>query len=255
MLQGSSALVLAGAPAPVSFFAYPDLPSDIAPPGLPLHVLSAPGQDSVDALERLAQGVGAGATPTPSAPPPPAPDPGPLTLATLGAALAAAQPERAIVVDEGVTAGFAYWTASAGAPRHTLLALTGGAIGWGPPAATGAAVACPERPVVNLQGDGSAMYTVQALWTQAREGLDVTTVLVANRRYKILEVEMARAGIEELGPVLAPLTDLASPVLDWVRLAEAMGVPAERASTGEELGVALSRAFTERGPHLIEAVV
>jgi acetolactate synthase-1/2/3 large subunit len=253
-LERSSALVLAGVPAPVSFFAYPGVPSEIAPPELPIHVLSAPGQDALDALERVAERVGARDGAAPPAPAPGAPEPGPLTLASLGAALAFAQPEGAVVVDEGITASGGYWAASAGAPRHTLLALTGGAIGWGPPAATGAAVACPDRPVINLQADGSAMYTLQALWTQAREGLDVTTVIVANGAYRILEVEMARAGIHEPGPTLAPLTDLSTPGLDWVAFAEGMGVPGVRATTSEELVAALRRAVTEPGPHLVEAV-
>jgi acetolactate synthase-1/2/3 large subunit len=255
-LRGSSALVLAGTPAPIAFFAYPDLPSEIAPPGLPIETLSAPGQDGVDALQRLAERLGVADGPLPPpAPPPHAPEPGPLTPASLGAALAAVQPEGAIVVDEGITASAPYWAASPGAPRHTLLALTGGAIGWGPPAATGAAVGSPDRPVLALQADGSAMYTLQALWTQAREGLDVTTVIVANRGYRILGVEMARAGIAAPGPVIAPLTDLGSPALDWVALAGGMGVPAEQATTSEDLMRALQHAFAEPGPHLIEAVL
>jgi acetolactate synthase-1/2/3 large subunit len=255
-LRDASALVLAGATAPIAFFAYPGLPSEIAPPELPVRALSAPGQDGVDALERLAERVGAAGGPqaTP-APAPVAPQPGPLTPASLGAALAFAQPEGAIVVDEGITASGPYWELSPGAPRHTLLALTGGAIGWGPPAATGAAVACPDRAVLALQADGSAMYTLQALWTQAREGLDVTTVIVANRGYRILAVEMQRAGIERPGPTIAPLTDLGSPTLDWVALAQGQGVPAAQATTAEDLTAALARAFAEPGPHLIEAVV
>lgn len=253
-LRGASSLVLAGTPAPIAFFAYPDLPSEITPPDVPVLTLSTPGQDSVEALERLAERVGASGGLPPAAPPA-APQPGPLTAASLGAALAAAQPEGTIVVDEGITSSGPYWESSAGAPRHTLLALTGGAIGYGLPAATGAAVACPDRPVLALQADGSGMYTLQALWTQAREGLDVTTVIAANRGYRILTVEMQRAGIERPGPTIAPLTDLGSPTLDWVALAGGMGVPAERATTAEELTAALARAFAEPGPHLIEAVV
>jgi acetolactate synthase I/II/III large subunit len=255
-LRGASALVLAGTGAPIAFFAYPGLPSEITPPELPVRELSAPGQDGVEALARLAERLGVAGGPLPARPPAPAAaQAGPLTPGSLGAALAAAQPEGAIVVDEGITASGPYWAQSPGAPRHTLLALTGGAIGWGPPAATGAAVACPDRPVVALQADGSAMYTLQALWTQAREGLDVTTVVVANRGYRILSVEMQRAGIEQPGPTIAPLTDLGSPALDWVALAQGQGVPAAQAATAEELTAALGRAFAEPGPHLIEAVV
>jgi len=255
-LRDASALVLAGTPAPIAFFAYPGLPSEIAPAGLPVVTLSAPRQDGADALVRLAERLGvADGPPALGAPAPVAPEPGPLTAQSLGAALAAAQPEGAIVVDEGITASGPYWELSPGAARHTLLALTGGAIGMGPPAATGAAVACPDRPVVALQADGSAMYTLQSLWTQAREGLDVTTVIVANRGYRILTVEMQRAGIEAPGPVIAPLTDLGSPTLDWVALANGMGVPAEQVTTSEGLTAALERAFAEPGPHLVEAVI
>jgi acetolactate synthase I/II/III large subunit len=255
-LRGAPALVLAGAPAPIAFFAYPGLPSEITPEDVPIHVLSAPGEDGPGALVRLAERLGVADGPgLPDAPAPPAPDPGPLTGASLAAAIAHVQPEGAIVVDEGITASPVYAAASVGAARHSLLALTGGAIGMGPPAATGAALGAPGRPVIALQADGSAMYTLQSLWTQAREGLDVTTVVVANRGYRILTVEMQRAGIEEPGPVIAPLTDLGSPTLDWVALATGMGVPAEQATTGEELVAALRRAFAEPGPHLVEALV
>ncbi len=255
-LRGARALVLAGAVEPIAFFAYPGLPSEIAPPDVPVHALSAPGEDGVDAIERLAALLGAaddpGADPAPA---PARPKPGPLTPESLGAVLAAMQPEDAIVVDEGITVSAPYWEASAGAPRHTLLALTGGAIGWGPPAATGAAVGSPGRPVLSLQADGSAMYTLQALWTQAREGLDVTTVIAANRGYRILDVELERAGVTDPGPLIAPLTDLAAPPLDWVALASGMGVPAVQATTTEELETALANALAEPGPHLIEAMI
>jgi acetolactate synthase-1/2/3 large subunit len=255
-LRGARALVLAGAVDPIAFFAYPGLPSEIRPPEVPVHALSAPGQDGVDALLRLASLLGAAAGPDADAVPVPVvPEPGPLTPGSLAAALAAMQPEGAIVVDEGITASAPYWAASAGSPRHTLLALTGGAIGWGPPAATGAAVGSPDRPVLALQADGSAMYTLQALWTQAREGLNVTTVIAANRGYRILDVELARAGVTEPSPLIAPLTDLGTPPIDWVALATGMGVPAVRATTAAELTAALERAFAEDGPHLVEAIL
>jgi acetolactate synthase I/II/III large subunit len=255
-LRDASALVLAGAPEPIAFFAYPDLPSEIPPPGLPVVALSALGQDGVDALERLAEhlGVADGALPHP-APPPVAPEPGPLTPASLGAALAAAQPEGAIIVDEGISSGGPYWAASPGAPRHTLLALTGGAIGHGPPTATGAAVACPDRPVLALQADGSAMYTLQALWTQAREGLDVTTVIFNNRSYAILNLELSRVGAESPGPKALDMLDLSRPDLNFAALAEGMGVPAAQATTADELVTALERGLAEPGPFLVDAVL
>jgi acetolactate synthase-1/2/3 large subunit len=253
-LQGAGALVVAGTPAPVGFFAYPGLPSAIAPPDVPVTELADAAQDVAGALEALAHELGAGEVATvPGARVLEAPPAGPLTLAGLGAALAAAQPEGAIVVDEGITASAPWAAASVQAPRHTLLALTGGAIGMGLPAATGAAVACPDRPVLVLQADGSAMYTLQALWTQAREGLDVTTVIVANRGYRILVAELARAGVAEPGPRAAAMTDLGG--LDWVRLAQGMGVPATSVDSAEGLTAALAHALAEPGPHLVEAVV
>jgi acetolactate synthase I/II/III large subunit len=255
-LAKGSALVLAGAAAPVAFFGYPELPSELAPPGLPVEVLADRAQDAADALERLAEHVGAGTEGATSSRAAPEPEPdGPLTLGALARVVAAGQPDGAIVVDEGLTASEAYVLASARAARHSLLAVTGGSIGFGPPCATGAAVACPDRPVILLQADGSAMYTLQALWTQAREGLDVTTLLCANHSYAILRIELARAGVTEPGPRAAAMTDLADPRLDWVALASGMGVPARRATTTHELAGALAQAIREPGPHLIEMAV
>ena len=258
---GTSSLVLAGAPAPVAFFGYPGVPSEIAPPGMPVLALAAPEHDVADALERLAGRLGA-AVPgfrASGAPPPPPleaelPD-GPLTPAAVAQVLAANQPEGAIVVDESVTLSAHYVAASAGAPRHSYLALTGGAIGQGLPSAAGAAIACPDRPVIALQADGSAMYTLQALWTHAREGLDVTSLICSNGSYGILLEELARAGVKEPGPRAQALTALTDPPLDWVALASGMGVPATRATTAQELADALQRALAEPGPHLVEMVL
>jgi acetolactate synthase-1/2/3 large subunit len=130
--------------------------------------------------------------------------------------------------------------------------LTGGGIGWGFPTATGAAVACPDQPVLALQGDGGGMYTPQALWTQAREGLNVTNVVFSNRRYQILNVELARAGIDKPGPMATSLTDLTNPSIDWVGLAKSLGVPATKPANAEELYEQLQAAYTEPGPHFIE---
>jgi acetolactate synthase-1/2/3 large subunit len=177
-----------------------------------------------------------------------------LTPENLAAALAGLQPEGAIVMDEGLTAARAYFSAAANAPRHTYLSLTGGAIGQGLPCATGAALACPDRPVIALQADGSGMYTLQALWTQAREGLDVTTVILANRGYQILAVELARTGIVEPGPGCRSLTDF-DPVPDWTQLARGFGVPAVAVEDAEGLWRELDRALAEPGPHLIEVPI
>ena len=180
---------------------------------------------------------------------------GPLDPGSIGRALAARQPDGAIVVDEAATTGFGYGALSDACPPHTVLGLTGGAIGQGLPCATGAALACPERPVVAFQADGSGMYTLQSLWTQAREGLNVTTVICANRQYRILRVELGRTGNAEPGPQALALTDLQNPTLDWVQLAGGLGVPAVRVERAEDLARELQRAYAEPGPHLIEALI
>ena len=254
-------LVLAGSPAPVAFFQYPGTPNELTPPDVPVLALATPDQDAADALERLAERVAAeassqgGRSATRVAGAPSAPPPGPLTPDALVGTLAAAQPAGAVVVDEGLTLSEPYFGASAGAAPHTYLALTGGAIGIGLPLATGAAIACPDRPVLLLQADGSALYTLQALWTQAREGLDVTTVICANRSYRILQVELGRAGVTEPPPSAAAFTELTDPAPDWVALAAGMGVPGVQVGTVEELSRELTRALAEPGPHLIEALV
>jgi len=265
LAQGSSVL-LVGAREPIAFFGYPDLPSELVPPGMPVQTLAAPGEDATDALERLAGALDAGAGANASAPrkasplagaagpPPPAPG-APLTPITVSQVIAAGQPEGAIVVDEGLTVSAFYVELSTGAPRHTYLALTGGAIGFGLPAAAGAAVACPDRPVIALQADGSGMYTAQALWTQARESLDVTNLVCANGTYRILLEELSRAGVDDPAPGARALTSLGDPGLDWVALATSMGVPGRRATTAGELATALSEALAEPGPHLVEMVI
>jgi acetolactate synthase-1/2/3 large subunit len=255
-LAEGSAVVLAGAVEPIAFFGYPGLPSELAPHGMPVEMLADPGEDAVDALERLADALGAGPfvpgdRPAPAAPPPAA---APLDHVTIARAVAAAQPEGAIVVDEGLTVSAFYVDASAGAPRHTYLALTGGAIGFGLPAAAGAAIAAPDRPVIALQADGSGMYIPQALWTCAREGLDVTALVCANSRYQILLEELRRAGVQEPDPGARRLTSLGEPALDWVALAGGMGVPARRVTTAGEVAAGIAWALAEPGPHLVEMV-
>jgi acetolactate synthase-1/2/3 large subunit len=183
---------------------------------------------------------------------------GPLTALSAAVVIGALLPEHAIVVDESNTAGVTLAAATAGAPAHDVLTLTGGAIGYGMPAAVGAAVAAPDRPVLSLQADGSAMYTISALWTQAREHLDVTTVIFNNGAYDILRIELQRVGAENAdtpGPRALDLLDLGRPTMDFVKISEGMGVPGRRVATAEELAGALSDALAESGPHLIEAVV
>jgi len=255
-LDGLRHLVLVDTASPVSFFAYPEKASDLVPSGCTVHTLARPGDDAVGALEALADAVGASvdaAAPAPaSRPDRPA---GALSTESLAAAIGAVLPEGAIVVDEGNTSGLFVAGATAGAPRHDWLTLTGGAIGIGLPMATGAAVAAPDRPVLALQADGSAMYTLQALWTQAREGLDVTTVVLSNRSYAILNIELHRVGADAEGPRARRLLDLTDPELDFCALARGMSVPARRADSAEDLTAALETGFSEPGPSLIEVQV
>jgi acetolactate synthase-1/2/3 large subunit len=253
-LAGLRHLVLVDAAAPVSFFAYPGQPSDLVPVGCQVHVLAGADVDAAEALGRLADLVGRDAPAPPSHPPSP-PAAGALTAASAAAVIGARMPEHAIVSDESATASFFLGAATAASPPHDWLQLTGGAIGQGLPVATGAAVACPDRPVLALEADGSAMYTIQALWTHAREGLDVTTIIFNNRSYAILNIELQRTGAGEAGPKARDLLDLSRPDLDFVRLAEGMGVPAVAAHTAEELTAAIERAVAEPGPHLIDAVL
>ena len=255
-LEGVRHLVLVDTTRPVSFFAYPGKASDLVPEGCTVHTLARPGEDATAALEAVAEAVGAptdGAALAPSL----RPDrpTGALTTETLAAAVGAVLPEGAIVVDEGNTSGLFVSGATAGAPRHDWLTLTGGAIGIGLPMASGAAVAAPDRPVLCLQADGSAMYTIQALWTQAREGLNVTTVVLSNRSYAILNIELHRVGADAGGPLARRLLDLTGPDLDFCELARGMGVPARRAETAEDLTSALETGFAEWGPSLVEVVL
>jgi acetolactate synthase-1/2/3 large subunit len=254
-LAGLDHLILAGARSPVSFFAYPGRRGDLVPEGCAAGFLADAEQDVEAALELLAGQVAAGTRPVVADAAVPAAEPGPLTVTSLACAVAATLPEHAIVVDEANTSGFALPGALAGAPRHSLLSLTGGAIGQGLPAATGAAVAAPDRPVLSLEADGSALYTIQALWTQAREGLDVTTVLINNAAYAILRLELARTAAGSAGPRASRMLDLSGPTPDFTRLSTGLGVPAVRVTRAEELTGALRRAYAEPGPHLIEAIV
>lgn len=255
-LDGLAHLVLVDATSPVSFFAYPDKASTLVPEGCTVHTLATGGDDVVGALEHLADALGAAPDSAVLQPASRRERPtGALTAETVCAALGAVLPEHAVISDEGATGGIYAAGATAGAPPHDWLTLTGGAIGQGIPVATGAAVASPDRPVVSLQAEGSAMYTLQGLWTQARERLDVTTVLINNRSYAILNLELERVGAGSPGPRAQRLLDLSEPDLDFVALARGMGVPANRAKDAEDLMAQLERAIDEPGPHLIEAVV
>ena len=256
VLAGTKHLILISTQAPVTFFAYPDKPNWLTPDGCELHTLVERDGDVLGALEALADAVGAGDT-QPTLVPAKRPElpTGALDPRSIGAAVGCLLPENAIVVDEGGMSGAGSYYGTMGAPPHDWLILTGGSIGYGPPSATGAAVACPDRRVVNLQADGSAMYTVQALWTQARENLDVTTVIFSNRKYAILQIEFDRVGAHAPGPKAMSMLDLSNPDLDWVSLAKGMGVPGWKATTAEEFNKALATSLSQPGPSLIEAVI
>lgn len=254
-LAGATHVVLAGTRDPVAFFGYPKLPSRLAPEDARVVELAGPERDAQSALEALAERLGAAKPSPPSAAERPEPPKGELSVGSLGQALAALQPEGAVVVDEGLTSSAGYFGLSPGAPPHSWLMLTGGAIGQGLPCAVGAALGAPDRKVVAFQADGAGLYTLQSLWSLAREGLDVVVVVCANRSYRILRFEMGRAGVPEPGPSAAALCDLGHPVVDWVALARGFGLPAQRAETADELVRQLQRAFAEPGPALVEAVL
>ena len=256
-LQGLEELILVGAKPPVTFFAYPGKASWPTPEDCEIMVLAHAHEDGTAALDALADALQAPAAPvnvavlTASA----LPKSGKLAASAVMQVIAHYLPEDAIVADEAITSGLPYFHYTATAAPHDYLNVTGGAIGCMMPVATGAAVACPERKVVSLEGDGSAMYTLQALWTQARERLDVTTVIYANRSYAILNLESARVGVANPGLRAQSLFDLHDPTLDWVKLAEGMGVEAARAETTERFADLFASAMKTRGPRLIEAVI
>jgi acetolactate synthase-1/2/3 large subunit len=254
-LEGARHVVLVDAKAPVSFFAYPEKPSWLSPAGSDIHTLAGPTDDSAAALAALADELGVTAD-TAARQPLARPDrpTGDLTAQSLCASLGALLPEDAIVSDEGNTSGLFAAGATAGAPPHDWLCLTGGAIGQGLPVAAGAAVACRDRRVVALESDGSAMYTLQAWWTMVREGLDVTTIVCNNRSYAVLNMELNRVGAEA-GPKAREMLDLHRPDLDFVALAQGMGMHATRATTADEFNDQLARALATPGPSVVEAMV
>ena len=246
-------LILVGTPAPVAYFAYPGKNAVIPSPQCEVHTLAKAGEDCAGSLQALALALGAdrkllsedhGARP--------AVPTGPITLPGISAAVGALLPENAIVVDESMTSGRGLMAATKGAPPHEWLANTGGSIGIALPLAVGTAVACPSRRVLCLTADGSAMYTLQGLWTMARESLHVTTVVFANRDYAVLKREFSGLGIGDPGRRAASMFEIGRPDLDWVHLAKGMGVPATRATSLDDFVHALRRGLTSEGPTLIE---
>ena len=246
-------LVLVGARPPVAFFAYPNKPGHLHPPEASVHVLARLEQDLPDALARLADALGAPAAAIPEAAGA-APAKGKPTTESVAQSLTALLPENAVVADESVSFGRAFWTGTFGAAPHDWINVTGGAIGDGLPLATGAAIGAPGRRVVSLEADGSAMYTIQSLWTQAREQLDVTTVIISNRKYAILLGELANVGANP-GRTALDMMDLGNPDLDFVRIAGGMGVEGARADTMEQFNDLFAAANSRKGPFVIELVV
>ncbi|MBB5214509.1 acetolactate synthase large subunit [Parapusillimonas granuli] len=257
-LKDAKHLLLAGSRAPIAFFAYPGKPSKLAPEDCAILTLAAPDQDMDHALEWLADELGiAASAPQLAAPAPSADIPvsGRLTGAAVNMVLASRLPEHAIVCDESITQGREFPVHSAASAPHDWLQLTGGAIGIGLPLATGAAVACPDRKVITLQADGSGMYTVQALWTQARENLDCLTIILANRSYATLYGEMKNVGVADPGRNARRMLDLHEPPIDWVGLSRSLGVEAVRADTVEDFIRCLQAGLARKGPFLIEALI
>jgi acetolactate synthase I/II/III large subunit len=256
LLQGAPALVLCGTTRPAGFFAYPGLPSTPDDPDTRLIDLCSRGMDIDWTLRALAEALGeVELTPDDFVPLDlPALPEGALTVAKVGEAVAALMPDNAIVVDEGISASYFLAPGLRRARGHDALTITGGSIGFGLPAAVGAAVACPDRKVVVMEGDGSGMYTLQSLWTMAREGLDVTVVIFANRGYQILRDELAAVGVNEIGRNAAQMFNVEGPELDWVALAKGHGVHAVRVTDMTGFNAAFAEATAQRGPRLIEVV-
>jgi acetolactate synthase-1/2/3 large subunit len=246
-------LILVGAQAPIAYFAYPGKDSAFTSPECKIHTLASPGEDYIGALDALESTLPAHGTRTTgeSAERPALPD-GDITLHGLAAVVGALLPENAIVVDESMTSGRGLMAATKGAPPHDWLGNTGGSIGIAMPLAVGAAVACPQRKVLCLSADGSGMYTLQALWTMAREGLHVTTVIFANHGYAVLKREFSYLGVGKPGPRASEMFEIGRPDLDWVRLSQGMGVPGTRVTSLAEFAKALRKGFESEGPSLIE---
>ncbi|MBM3343117.1 MAG: acetolactate synthase large subunit [Betaproteobacteria bacterium] len=255
-LKNTRQLVLVGAKIPVAFFAYPNKPSVLIAPGCEVIHVAAAENDLEAALEALAGELNARDTPplahgsTFNVAPPA----GPITLEGLGDILNALIPANAIVLDEAITSGRTFTEKTMGARPHDWLSIVGGSIGWGMAAAVGAALGAPDRKVVALLGDGSALYTQQALWTMAREQLDVTVVIFANRAYKVLFNELANVGAQAPGKNAISMLSLAAPAIDWLAIAKGFGAAASRATNLEELALEFKRALAHRGPYLVEVV-
>jgi len=254
-LAGTEALVLAGSTEPIGFFGYPGKPSQLKPAGTALLELAAPHQDVPAALAALAAELDAPPVPMPERSAPTAWPAGTLNAESVAAVVAAVLPDSAVVVDEAVSTGRGFASAMVNAAPHDWLPTMGGAIGFGLPGGVGAALGAPGRPVLVLEGDGSAMYTVQALWTMARESLPVVVVIFANRAYRILQGELQGVGAQITGQKAEAMLSLGKPALDWVAMARAHGVPGVQVADTDGLARALRDGFASGGPMLVEALL
>ena len=253
-LSDSEQMILVATKPPISFFAYPDKASWLSPKQCQFFCLAQEHEDSLLALEAVADGLNAPSQALAIAPLEPYDGGDKFNQWSIGAVICEYLKRDMIMIDDAATSGLGSFMATAHAPRHDYLALTGGAIGIGLPLSIGAAIACPKRKIIALSGDGSAMYNIQALWTQAREQLDIVNIIFNNRSYAILNIELERVGAQ-IGKSSSSLLNLDKPVIDWVHLSESLGVPAIRASNVQDFSNALKQALSGKGPKLIEAVI
>ena len=252
-LKGFKHIVTVETVEPVAFFSYPDKPSLLKQESTLVHTLVEADEDSALAFDMLLDALGAPSiapklqarieTPVPT---------GALNPLSIAHALAAALPENCILVDESLTTGRETQGYTTGAAPHDLINNMGGSIGYATPVATGAALACPDRRVFCMVGDGSAMYTIQSLWTQARENLNITTIIFANNSYAILKAEYANMGAGTPGERALSMIDIDRPRIDWLAMAKSMGVPAVAVDTAEGFHKAMVDSVNEAGPCLIE---
>ena len=254
-LEGSDLMILAGTSAPVAFFSYPDKPSLLVPKNCRLFDLGDAATDSAASLASLADAMGAMAPAAPEVLSIPDLPTGALTAKSIGQSLARHMPEDALVSDDGVSNGLLSYLPTQTARAHDWMMLTGGAIGQGMPLALGAAIAAPDRKIICLSGDGAGMYTNQALWSMAREGADVTTIVFVNHSYRILNIELHRTGAGNPGPIAKNMLSIGGPDIDWVQLSKSMGVNAVEVTTAEAFDQALADSIADAGPRLIAAVV
>ena len=254
-LEGSDLMLVAGTSLPVAFFSYPGKPSLLVPEGCETMDLGGADTDSAQTLTALVDAMGAEDAAAPETLKIPDMPIGELNAVTVGKSITRHMPENAIVSDDGVSNGLMSYLPTQNARAHDWMMLTGGAIGQGMPLALGAAIAAPDRKVICISGDGAGMYTNQALWSMAREGADVTTIIFVNHSYRILNIELYRTGAGNPGPTAKNMLSIGGPDINWVGLSESLGVPAVKATTAEAFDTALADAIAAKGPRLIAAVV